>query len=337
MKLIVFPIQFEETSANVANLQAALSIILPAFGFTDFKIPFAELAAQKALDGTRTAIELVQEKFPDNYDKNLLVDELLAKLINDFMSKWFVVKGRLTDSNGQGLSNHTVLISEFDIDQTVEVSVAATNTDGTFTVSFLYEAKLQHGDGNTNPDLFFKVSGSFGQLGLPMPLTKNAEVVFIIENGIETAVPRLAASEKAPSVLMNCQQEIEVRIIVTTAQSKLTEFELLITELLPFMGERSFANLKEDEDNFQISFLSKKKNIPKLTIENLKNAFINERDNNIPAWAFFGLSSAQLPMSEWNNKTPEEFIALLQAFKPASVVQDLNVLTVKLIAFAKNI
>ena len=337
MKPIIAPIQLEETSTNVANLQAALSIMLPALGLNDFKIPVTELAAQKALDGTRTAIEVVQEKFPDNYDKSLLVDELLAKIINDFMSKWFVVKGRLTDSNGLGLSNHTVLISEFNIDQTVEIGVAATNTEGMFTVSFLYEAKLQDGGANINPDLFFKVRGSFGQFGLPMPLTKNAEVVFIIENGVETAVSRLADSENAPIVLMNCQQEIEVRIMVTTTQSKLTEFELLITELLPLMGERSFADLKEDQDNFQISFLSKKKNIPKLTIVNLKNAFINERDNNIPAWAFFGLSSAQLPMSEWNNNTPEEFIALLQAFKPASVVQDLNALTVKLIAFAKNL
>lgn len=337
MKLIVFPIRLKESSSNVANLQAALSTMLPAIGLTDFKIPATELAAQKALDGTRTAIELIQQKFPDNYDNSLLVDELMAKLINDFMSKWFVVKGKLTDSNGQRLSNYTVLILKFDIDKTVEVGVAVTNLDGMFTVSFLYEAKLQNGDGDTNPDLCFKVTGSFGQFGLPMPFTKNAEVVFIIENGVETAIPRLADSEKAPIVLMNCQQEMEVRIMVTTAQSKLTEFELLITQLLPLMGERIFADLKEDEDNFQISFLSKKKNIPKLTIENLKNAFTNERDNNIPAWAFFGLSSAQLPMSEWNNKTSEEFIALLQTFKPASLVQDLNALTVKLIAFAKNL
>lgn len=337
MKLINFPIESQESSINVANLQSALSIMLPTIGAIDFKIPAAELAAQKALDGTREAIKMLQDKFPNNYNQDSLVDELMAKLINDFVRNWFTINGRLTDLNGQGLSDYIILTSEYEIDRMSELGLVLTNPDGSFTFSFRYEAKLPEGNTLTTPDLFFKIRGAFGQLGLAFPLTKNPEAVFVVEDGIETPVPRLAEFEKAPLVLMNCPQEMEVRIIVATAQSNFTIFERLIIQLSPFMRQTNFADLKEDEQNFQISFLSKKTDIQKSIIENLKYAFVNEQNSNLPAWAFFGLSISPLPISEWNSKTTEEFIALLQTFKPATSVENLSTLTEKLMAYANSL
>ncbi|MBC7511821.1 MAG: hypothetical protein H7320_24240, partial [Ferruginibacter sp.] len=320
---------FEETSANLANLQAALLIMLPAIGVTAFKIPAAELAAQKALDGTRTAIELVQEKFPENYDTSVLVDELTAKLINDFMSKWFVVKGRLTDSQQQGLAAHTILLGEYDLDFAGALGETITNIDGSFEFGFTYDERIQNNDGLTNPDIGIQI---ISPSGLELPIAN----IFTIVDGAEKVAERLADSPKAPIVLMNVGNETIVRIVPVTNEIRLTEFENLVAALRPFMGKRDFADLKEDDQNFHISFLNKETGIQKSTIKNLKNAFVNERESNLAAWAFFGLSSTPLPISEWNNKTLEEFIALLQSFKPANTTEDINALAEKLRAFAKD-
>ena len=337
MTLILSPITFNESSDNVANLQAALLIIFPVIGFTDFKLSASEIQVKSAFDGTVEGVKILQNKFPDNYNPDLLVDELMAKLINGILAKRITVNGTLIDSNGQGLSGHNVLISEFDIDQTVEIGAAATNLDGTFTFSFLNEAKLQNGDSNTNLDLLFKVRGSFGQFLLAFPLTRNAEAIFVIENGLETAIPRLAPSEKAPIVLMNCPPEIELRIIVITAQSNLTEFERLLIQLQPFMRQIGFADLKEDDENFQISFLSKKSGIEKATIEILKNAFVDEhKSNGLPAWAFFGLAKLPLAISEWPTKSVEEFTTILNPLQPSNPTDSISTIAQSLITYAKG-
>lgn len=337
MTFILSPIAFSESSDNVANLQAALVIILPVIGFTGFKLPASEIQAKSAFDGTVEGVKVLQEKFPDNYNPDLLVDELMAKLINGILVKIITVNGTLTNSNGQGLSGHSVLISEFDIDQTVEVGSAATISDGTFTSSFLNEAKLQNGDNNTNPDLLFKARGSFGQSLLAFPLIKNAEAIFVIENGLETAIPRLAPSKKAPIVLMNCPPEIELRIVVITAQSNLTEFERLLIQLQPFMRQVGFADLKEDDENFQISFLSRKGSVEKVTIEILKNAFIDEhKSNGLPAWAFFGLANLPLAISEWLNKSVEEFTTILKPLQPSNSTDNISGIAQSLITYAKG-
>ncbi len=312
MQIITSPVQFQEISANVANLQTALSIMMPSIGVVDFKIPAAELAGQTALDATRDAIELIQEKFPDNYDRSLLVDKLMAKLINDFIRNWFSIKGKLTNSHQQGMAAHTILFDEYNLDAQTALGKATTNTDGSFEFGFLYSEQSRKKDGNSNPDIKFKI---ISPQGLELPIVH----IFIITDGAEIVAERLADSAKAPFVLLNISNETIVRIVPD--EIKLTEFENAVAALQPFTGETSFASLKEDDNNFQISFLSKETGIEKSTVENLKNAFIIERDNDLPAWAIFGLSMAPLPMAEWKNKTPEEFIALLNTLTPANTME----------------
>ncbi len=337
MNQVIAPIKIEETSEQVANLQSALLVILPALGFLDFVIPAEEIKAKKAMDGTLKGIHFLRERFPDEYNLDLVVDELMAGLITGLMAKVFTIKGRLTDRNGQGLPNHVVVISEIDIDQNIDLGSAGSNADGSFNFSFIYKPDLQDDDSNTNPDLLFRLSGAFGEVGLMAVLTKEAESVFIIENGIEQKVSHLTESSKSPIVLMNVGHDMEVRIAVGTNAGKLTEFEKLIAQLLPYMRKTAFADLQEDDTHFQISFLSKESGVQKASIEKLKNAFIENRVHDpIPAWAFFGLDSLLLDFSDWPTKSTEELATIITPLQPSTLHEDVKAIAEKLIAYAKN-
>ncbi|MDQ2864518.1 MAG: hypothetical protein M3R50_12905 [Bacteroidota bacterium] len=336
MNVITSPIKLEESSQNVANLQAALLLLLPALGKLDFTIPTNEIEAKRAMAATNSGIDFLKESFPNTYNPELLVDDLMAAVIKALLSRLFTVKGKLIDNNGKSLADHAIIIAEFDIDQQTEIVTASADTDGAFNCSFIYKLEMQDGDRDTAPDLLFKVR-NLGRVGLMiMTPAREASSIFIIENGAEIEVPRLADSEKAPIVLMNIPQEIEIRIVIQITPSNLTEFEQLVMLLSPFMRQIHFADLKEDDNNFQISFLSKKSGIEINIIESLKNAFIQERNSDIPAWVYFGFLELPLPLSEWASKSEEEFIEILTPLQPRNVNVDLKSMSQRLIAIGAD-
>jgi hypothetical protein len=330
MQMIIAPIKFEESSSSVTNLQSTLLIMLPAIGFTEFVIPKHELDAQQALGGTIEAIKILRDQFPDNYNETLLVDVLMAKRINDFMRNYYVVKGTITNIHQKGLANYLVHINEYDLDKIKSIGKVFTDQDGEFELTFLYTQDMQFNDNTTNPDIYFDIVTPSGE-------ELSIAQIFIINNGRETKVESLANSPRAPIVLTNVTNEMNVHIIPNIIEIILTKFEILIMTLSPFLDNNNFIELKEDEENFQISFLSKDSGIEKSAIQKLQLAFLNERNSKLPSWAFFGLSNIPLPFSEWNNKTSEEFIALLQSFKPTNAIEDLNRLAANLRVMEKII
>ena len=324
---ITAPIKFSETSDQVSNLQSALFLLLPMLGFADYEIPNAELEEMKAGDATVKGIMILRDKYPDEYNLELLVDERMAKLINGLLDSLFVVTGRLTHIDRQGIPEYTIVIAEYDLDGITEFDKTITNADGAFSFRFMYDAAFQKADGKTNPDLLFKV---FAPSGAEL----NIATVYKISNESETEVAKLAESTEAPIVLMNAEQEISIRIVPVEKEKRITEFERLLTLLAPFMGERNFADLKEDEKNFQISFLSKESSVEKASIEMLRYAFAEERNNPIPAWAFFELANLPLPVVEWNRKTTDELVSILKPLQPGFFIEDIQELVKKLQHYA---
>lgn len=331
---ITNPIQFSETSDQVSALQSALLLLLPLLGFSDYAIPATELEEKKAGEGTVKGVSILQDKYPNNYNPEFLIDELMAKLINNLLDAVFMVTGRLAQNNGLGLAEHTIVIAEYDLDGGSELGKKTTNADGAFTFSFIYDEAFQKGDGKTNPDLVFKIyTPSRPELSArELPIS----TIFSIENEADTAIPSLADSPEAPIVLMNVAKETSIRIVPVQKEKRLTEFERLLALLAPFMGEKNFADLKEDEKNFQVSFLSKESGVEKAKIEMLKYAFTEERSGGIAAWAFFELANLPLAVKEWNHKAIDELAAILKPLQPNSSDENPVELAKKLQAYSKE-
>lgn len=328
---IFSPINYSEISDNVSNLQSALLQLLPLLGKPDYKISAEEMEKKAAYDSTVNGIKYLRDKYPNRYNQELLVDELMATLINELLDKIFVVRGRLTNNDRQSIAEHTIVIAEYDLDGFSEFDKKTTNADGAFAFSFIYGEDFQKRDGKTNPDLLFKVYSPSGE---ELPI----ETILSISNDSETAVARIADSPGAPIVLMNVDSEIQIRIIPVQKTIRQTEFERLVAILSPFMGERNFADLKEDKENFQISFLAKESGVERSKIEMLRQAFTEERsstDRN-PAWAFFELANLPLPVREWLNKTLEELAALLKSLQPQTSHEDTKELAERLQKYAKD-
>ncbi len=338
MKSILFPINFNEVSDNVANLHVVLSVLVPTLGFHDFKITEEERQTRQALAGTVEGVMLLREKWnmpmqsnpaelhPELMapNPNLLVDTELADRINQELEKYYIVQGRVTFPDGQGLEGHQVTLSEYDLEGAYDLQKTITNADGAFLFVFDYNKELQRGDGKTQPDIWLQVTAPDGM----MP---TIDAIFLMVDDEETSVPRLAESPLAPIVLINVTRHMTVRIVVAAKdEPQLTEFEHLVNALRPLMRDKHFADLLEDETNFQISFLSKESGIPNSKIEALKSAFNEERNTLLPAWAFFGLSQLPLAESQWSVSSLEEFIELLRPLEPQSENSDIKILAAKL-------
>ncbi len=256
-------------------------------------------------------------------DRQVRVDLKIGDLPDD---NSFTLHGQLVDANKRGLSDYRIILSEYDIDGTAQIDVTGSKEDGAFDFKFNFDAPLQQGDNSTAPDLVFRVFD-------PAGAEQTVQSVFTIEGEQETSVPRLAESEQAPIVLMNVPLNLVLRIAVEL--HPLTEFEQLVARLTPFMGQVRFADLKEDEANFQISFLSKESGVENTKIEQLRDAFQHQREsNNVPAWAFFGIASQQLFLTDVAAMPPDEIVTVLQPLQPASDQGNLEAIVEGLQKFA---
>jgi len=241
----------------------------------------------------------------------------------------FRISGTVTNVDKIGLSQISVMISEIDLENTTTIATTKTDERGSFSISFDYNNDLQDSDNQTNPDVIF-------QLFNPSQEEIAISRIFISSLASETPVDKLSDSKLAPIVLMNIPKEIMLRIVPDFHQRPLTEFEKTIFLLNPYMRQISFADLKEDEKNFQISFLNRESGIDKIIIEILKNAFITERNTQLPAWAFFGLDRLSFDYANSKNVTIDEMALLLRPLQPASSQDDLKIIAEKILAYSKE-
>ncbi|MEI6706022.1 MAG: neuraminidase-like domain-containing protein [Methylococcales bacterium] len=211
-----------------------------------------------------------------------------------------------------------------------KIASVASGKEGVFEFKFTFSASLQKADDSSEPDLVFQV---FNSTGIQMELMS----IFTLAGEQETAVEKLSDSKQAPIVLMNTATNLNLRIVVDLKQRPITEFEQLIVRLTPFMRQVSFVDLKEDETNFQISFLSKESGIEKTKIEQLRDAFKQEHEfDSVPAWAFFGLAAQNIPLSNVISMSLDELVAALKPLQPNSDQHNLELVANSLKQFAQE-
>ena len=144
---------------------------------------------------------------------------------------------------------------------------------------FQLQCCYQNADSLTNPDLIFQLHNqSQNEIAVSS--------IFIVGQNSEFPVDKISDANLAPIVLMNVPKDITLRIVSELQRISITEFERMIVLLKPYMHDINFADLKEDENNYQVSFLSKESGVDKRIIVILKNAFTTERNTHLPAWAF---------------------------------------------------
>ncbi|MGV8962836.1 MAG: neuraminidase-like domain-containing protein [Candidatus Saccharimonadaceae bacterium] len=256
------------------------------------------------------------EGYPYKIEEKNQEDETLYK-----------ISGAVTDANMKGLSNISVQISEFDIDKITTIAFTTTDEKGNFSFYFDNTNDLRENDNKTNPDIIFRL---FDQSQNEIAVS----TIFINSFDTEQQVDKLSEAKLSPIILINVSKEVQVRIVTDCNIQTLTEFEKMVLLLQPFMGQVEFADLKEDEDNYQISFLSIESGVDKVIIEIFKNAFIVERNTQLPAWAIFGLDRLPFDYTDSKNVTIDHMILILTPLQPASSNEDLNVLAEKLLVYS---
>jgi hypothetical protein len=249
--------------------------------------------------------------------------------VND-RGEFITVRGRLVDAFGHPLAAYRVSLSDYDLDGTTEIDSVGTNAGGAFQFVFRRNGPLRPGDDATSPDLLFQV---FDQEQVERTVTS----ILMTRDEADTDVPRLAESEVAPIVLMNVAADVSVRITVSANRRAPTEFEQLVAWLSPFMGRTEFADLAEDEKHFQISFLARETGASRAKIEQLRDAFRQERiARGVPAWAFFGLASEGSGLARLAHLPEEELVRILAPLQPERDGADLGEVARCLLEFLRE-
>jgi hypothetical protein len=328
-------IAFDEENIGGAFLGQANSNAVGAYMI--FYDPFLYARAGAGVLKVKEIIDLVVQVYDangatlaesqslHNPGRNVQVDLKIKDLP---LGDSIIIRGQIVDANQRGLSEHQIILSEYDLDGTTQIKSTASKADGAFNFRFNVDDTLRQGDETTAPDLLFQVFDPGGA-------EQTVSSVLIIEGEQETAVPRLADSRRAPIVLMNVSASLVLRIVVDT--QPLTEFEQLVARLTPFMRQIQFADLKEDETNFQISFLSHESSVESAKIEQLRDAFHHERESaGVPAWAFFGIASRNLSLIRTASLPLAELASVLAPLQPASDQSNPQVVASNLQQFARN-
>jgi SepF-like predicted cell division protein (DUF552 family)/predicted kinase len=338
---IVAPLRFGDRATEVVNLQTGLILIV------EKQLLRIDSEAQKLYieglrqeqkgqiynDFTVKAVSIFQEQSqlnPTGEVDRSTADALNRVLQNLGMSSGIDIRGRLTDNHEIGLSKYVISLSEYDLDGTVQIARSISGDDGSFGFKFNNNEILKQGDDNTAPDLVFQIFD-------PNSTEQMVMAIFTIAGERETSVPRLSESQQAPIVLMNVPSALILRIVADLHQRPLTEFEQLVARLSPFMRQINFADLKEDEANFQISFLNKESGVEKTKIEQLRDAFKQEREfDRVPAWAFFGLASQNVSLSSVISMPLDELVAVLKPLQPSDDALNLESVANSLKQFAQE-
>lgn len=342
MNLITYPLNRESTGVAVTDLQAALLLFLEhsIFELNDDELRFyrdalrGERGHNQYGDVTDRLVGMFQElsRLPSIGD----VDRPTAEAINTLLAHFITVRGTLVDAFDDALPEYQVSLSDYDLDGATPIGTTSTRENGEFEFVFrgLGDRRLAAGDDSSAPDLLFQVYD-----GQQVESAVTSVVLTGDGYGYDTSteVPRLAPGDQAPIVLMNVTADLALRLRVNTRKRAPTEFEQLVARLNPFMGRIAFADLAEDETHFQISFLTRETGIDRAKIEQLRDAFRQERAVPcVPAWAFFGLAAAGTDLASLAYLPVEEVARLLTPLQPESEPQDPAEVARCLIEFLKG-
>jgi len=337
---IADPLRIGDRSAEVIKLQTGLILLidnqllrLSGDKQNLYEGLLQEQKEQTYNDYTAEIISIFQKQSRLNSTGE--VDQATADALNQLLqslnsSTCIEVRGRLTDVNKRGLAKYTISLFEYDLDGTRQIARCVSGEDGTFEFKFDNSDVLKQGDDTTAPDLVFQIFDPNGTEQMVM-------AIFTLAGEQETVVTKLSESQQAPIVLMNVPSILVLRTVADLYQRPLTEFEQLVARLNPFMRRVGFADLKEDEVNFQVSFLSKESGVEKLKIEQLRDAFKQEREfDRVPAWAFFGLASQDFTLISVVSMLLDQLVDTLKPLQPSTDQSNLEEIANNLKQFAKE-
>jgi hypothetical protein len=335
MKAIASPINENSPVATIQNLQSGLLLLLRSLQDQQNNLEGLLEEQRAGVYGGITKEVIADFQRRSELTVTGYVDQPTADALNRLLqgltaieeSSTWTIQGQITDALQRGQSEYLVLVSEYDLDAVTQIAESRSNADGRFEFTFDYSERLQDSDRPTDPDLIFSISD-------PNGAEKKVSAIFIIDNQQEINVSRLADSDEAPIVLMNAPQNLKIRISVALTQRPITEFEELIARLSPFMGQTAFIDLKEDQTNFQISFLNKESGISKEKITQLRDAFVREREADIiPAWVFFGIASQQITFNALGSMEIAQLVQVLVPLQPSSDQESLEEIAIRLKQF----
>lgn len=339
MKKIIAPITQDSDKEVIANLQEVLLFLLENKKI----LAINDQARDRNYDGLKD--DLMQQLFGDYTDGVIkifqkenglntsgIADDITAEKLNGFLlsepeynDDEYLIKGYVKSliPMVEGLR---VTFYEFDISGSTEIGAIETKPNGWFEYGFIYNDTYKAGDSDTAPDLTFKVFDADGN-------EQFIESVEIISPNTAVA-SRLGNQLNSLWLIINSHQNLEFIIHISASSRPITEFEKLVAKLTPFLSELKFTDLKEDDENFQISFLSKESGVEKNKIEKLKYAFQQEGiAEKVPAWVFFGLTDEQHSLEAIRFLSSLEIEAKITPLQPSKVQNDLKTIAANLLEY----
>src|SRR3569832_2087994 len=228
-----------------------------------------EISDQEFQDGlfrgdTERAVREFQKKH--GLEVNGVVGDRTAILINAEVDKLksFIVKGQIRQADGSVAVGITVIAFDKDLRSEEALGKVKTDSDGRYQIQ--YTAELFQRREKKTADLIVRVFNPDERIVAASPIIFNAkpiEIVDLVMGGGEYRGP--------------------------------SEYAQLMAELTPLLGEIPLADLKEDEQFQDVTFLTGETEIKPQLIAFLILAARHSRTTNVPPEAFYGLFRQNLP------------------------------------------
>jgi 5-hydroxyisourate hydrolase-like protein (transthyretin family) len=173
-----------------------------------------------------------------------------------------IVLGIVTDSNGSPLANLKVVLYDVDMREWQQLAETYTNKEGKYELTWLQEQLS--GRGKESADIAIKV------------FTKEKNTLLF--------------ASIIDEVRFNASEREEINITINQALPKeIVEFDFLVKEVSFLANKIAIADLQENDEHRDITFLSKELELPAIKIEHLVVAHRLQIHSKIDAAFFYAL------------------------------------------------
>jgi Tc toxin complex TcA C-terminal TcB-binding domain/Neuraminidase-like domain len=310
MEQIIFPLQQQDKGSEVQNLQEAFLALSKKLKTPVFQSLLSDPGSRQSFDQemkeqlfgqvTRQIVYLFQESVMQAVPSGI-VDEDTANAINSLLAenqlipvapKSYSVQGTVYDAWMQPLSNATIRVYDLQLRTELLLGNTVTGADGKYAVRFTQDTFAA--TGKTHPDTIVRVYGKDGSL-------------------VTASAPAFNASQI---------QVVDLNLSGKTF-SGVSEFENLVSQITPFIGDLSIDQLTETDQEQDISYLSSKVSFSISSIIALVMACRYEKWTRLSAQAFYAMLRQDIPQALPNSSNGDD--NLRENFEPL-VIQVYNAL-----------
>lgn len=251
-----------------------------------YKIPADEINEQLFGKITDTAVREFQKK--RGIAATGVVDQQTAILINQELaqqSKSFVVRGQITLSDGSPLADR--IVKAFDRDLRSEELLGAATTNKTGSYEIRYTAEQFRRAEKKSADLVVRALGPNES-----PLGES-------------------------SILFNAPPEATVNLVISGEYRGPSEYERLLSEITHLLEGIDLAELREDAEHQDITFLSRETGNDPQRVGFLLEAHRLMKKTKLPAEVFYGFARQGLPIDDQSRLLLHRVPALRRALEAA--------------------